>query len=116
MKSGSHDDVFNPDKAGLKSPGSETGSKGEAADGRAGLEDSYYEDCGPEVARYLPGERYVDVKHSRNLEGESAKYFACPEILISRLMSHFSCFGIVIGPHLGCWHKNWLLLPAGLAY
>ena len=76
-KNGSHDDVFNPDRAGLKSPTEEGGSKGEAAagEGREGLDESSYEDCAPETVRYVPPERYVDVRHTDNLEGQPVKNF-----------------------------------------
>ena len=64
--------MFNPDRAGLKSPTEEGGSKGEAAagEGREGFDESSYEDCAPETVRYVPPERYVDVRHTDNLEGQ----------------------------------------------
>ena len=72
-KTGSQDDVFNPEKTGLKSPDRPPQQwPEEEARKKTGLEDSYYEDCGPETARYVPGERYIDIRHrGSELEGQS---------------------------------------------
>ena len=80
MKSGSQDNVFNPDRTGLKSPdrpAQQLPKEDSATAEKTGLEDSFYEDCGPEPARYIPGERYVDVKHNNDdniLEGLSTNF------------------------------------------
>ena len=76
-KSGSQDDVFNPDGTGLKSPdrpAQQLPEEDPAAEReKTGLEDSFYEDCGLQPARYIPGERYVDIKHNTDsiFEGQS---------------------------------------------
>ena len=71
------DSVFNPAKTGLSSPDRPAQQLPKEAvaveKNKRGLEDSFYEDCGPEPVRYIPGERYVDVKHNTDsvLEGQS---------------------------------------------
>ena len=79
-KFGSQDDVFNPDGTGLKSPDrpAQQLPKADPAAKRekTGLKDSFYEECGPEPARYIPGDRYIDIKHNTDsvFEGQSQNF------------------------------------------
>lgn len=67
--SGVKDDIFNLESPSSRDDGMREGSATNEKK-QTGLGDSFYEQCGSETARYIPEERYVDVKHNdKHLEG-----------------------------------------------
>ena len=72
-QTGLHDDVFTPNKTVSKQD--VTKSLQTKQESNTGLEDSYYEECEVGGARYIPGQRYVDVRQpwAEKLDGQSIK-------------------------------------------